>query len=252
MKNLQIIKSEKFGNVTCDFYRGNNNEIFMTAEQLGQALDYSNPRVSIGTLVNRNEYLKNKEFSSVIKLITESGTRETRVFTEDGIYEVTMLAKTEKAKKFRAWVRKILKSLRTGQAQLISTTGVQAIKLVNQQVGMLVNEIEDIQNRVAHLEDNMTIDFGQQKQLQDIAKKKAIEALGGKNTPAYKSRSIRTKTFSSVWKDFKDYFQIDSYRNTLKKDFEKAKQYLESWQAQGKLLREIEDCNNQIQFQEVS
>lgn len=39
-------------------------------------------------------------FSGVIKMIIEGGqidtTQETRVFTEDGIYEVTMLAKTEK------------------------------------------------------------------------------------------------------------------------------------------------------------
>ena len=39
------------------------------------------------------------EFSSVDKLTTlDSKNRDVRIFTEDGIYEVTMLAKTEKAK----------------------------------------------------------------------------------------------------------------------------------------------------------
>lgn len=38
------------------------------------------------------------EFSSVDKLTTlDSKNRDVRIFTEDGIYEVTMLAKTEKA-----------------------------------------------------------------------------------------------------------------------------------------------------------
>lgn len=36
-----------------------------------------------------------------------------------------MLAKTEKAKEFRAWVRKILKSLRSGEAKLVSMNEYQ-------------------------------------------------------------------------------------------------------------------------------
>ena len=47
----------------------------------------------------------NEEFSVVTKLVSTDGKQyNTRVFTEDGIYEVTMLAKTEKAKQFRATV----------------------------------------------------------------------------------------------------------------------------------------------------
>ena len=42
-------------------------------------------------------------------------TQNTRIFTEDGIYEVTMLSKTETGKKFRRVVRNIIKSLRKGE-----------------------------------------------------------------------------------------------------------------------------------------
>lgn len=50
---------------------------------------------------------------------TEAGNRETRVFTEDGIYEVAFLAETIKAKEFRFWVRQILKGLCKGELELI-------------------------------------------------------------------------------------------------------------------------------------
>lgn len=46
---------------------------------------------------------------------TDGKQYDTRIFTEDGIYEVTMLAKTEKAKEFRAFVRKLIKSIRKGE-----------------------------------------------------------------------------------------------------------------------------------------
>jgi prophage antirepressor-like protein len=118
MSNLALVKSESFGNVQCDFWKGENDKVFMTSEQLGQALGYAEGRKSINTIVSRNPYLKQKEFSSGINLMSEAGLRQTTVFTEDGIYEVTFLAGTDKAQEFRAWVRKILKGLRSGELKL--------------------------------------------------------------------------------------------------------------------------------------
>ena len=118
MDKPNIIKSDFFGNVRCDFWTNEKGNVFMTSEQLGQALGYSNPRISVGNIVTRNQYLESSEFSSVIKLITEVGIRETRIFSEDGIYEVTFLASTPKAKEFRSWVRKILKGLRSGKLEI--------------------------------------------------------------------------------------------------------------------------------------
>nr|DAS10942.1 MAG TPA: BRO family protein [Caudoviricetes sp.] len=122
---LVLIKSADFGSVTCDFY-GRNNEVYMTSEQLGECLGYTYARESINKLVQRNDYLRNVEFSAEVKLTSPRGDiQSTRIFTEDGIYEVTMLSRTEKAKEFRAWVRRILKSLRTGKARLIGMTEYQ-------------------------------------------------------------------------------------------------------------------------------
>jgi prophage antirepressor-like protein len=125
MSNLALIKSEDFGNVKCDFWQNEQNAIFMTINQLAQALGYAS-KSGIENLIMRNEYIKNNEFSTTHKMRVVEGNREVsremRVFTEDGIYEVTLLAGTEKAKEYRAWVRVILKSLRTGQAKIVPTT----------------------------------------------------------------------------------------------------------------------------------
>ncbi len=126
MENLQIIKSAQFGDIQCDVY-SDNKDMFMTSEQLGNCLQYSSPRESINKIVSRNDYLKKNEFSSEVILTSEAGPRKTRVFTEDGIYEVTMLAKTEKAKEFRAWVRKLLKSLRKGETKIVGMTEYQRL-----------------------------------------------------------------------------------------------------------------------------
>lgn len=119
---LQIIKSEMFNNVFCDFYQNENNEVFMTINQLAQALEYAD-RSGVQKIVNRYEYLKEIEFSTEDNLSLVEGNRkverEVRIFTEDGIYEVTMLSKQPKARAFRAFVRKTLKALRKGEMVLV-------------------------------------------------------------------------------------------------------------------------------------
>lgn len=122
MNELILVKSENFGQIQCDFWQNKQNSIFMTINQLAQALGYAD-RSGIQKIVDRNQYLKEKEFSVQDKLSSTDGKfYNTRVFTEDGIYEVTFLAGTERAKEFRTWVRSVLKALRKGQAKIIPAT----------------------------------------------------------------------------------------------------------------------------------
>ena len=119
MEGLKLVQSADFCGVQCDFY-GRNSEVYMTSEQLGECLGYSQAIKSISNLVERNDYLKNKEFSVVTKLMSTDGKQyNTRIFTEDGIYEATFLSKTKKAREFRAFVRQVIKALRKGELRLV-------------------------------------------------------------------------------------------------------------------------------------
>ncbi|MFC8686370.1 ORF6C domain-containing protein [Brevibacillus porteri] len=107
---------------------------------------------------------------------------------------------------------------------------------------------QEIETRVEKLEDNMTIDYGQQLSLQKVAKNQILTIVGGKETPAYQNKPLRDKLFSSIWNDYKDYFNVGSYKDTPLKECDKAKEYLKKWSPQGKLLREVEELNEQIAF----
>lgn len=133
MKDLELVKSFDFQGVNCDIY-SKDNEVFMTINQLAEALGYAS-KSGVENIVMRNKYLKDKEFSTIEKvphltkgtheLRVPQNIQETRVFTEDGIYEVTMLSKTETGKKFRKVLRNIVKSLRHGENKLIKTSEYQ-------------------------------------------------------------------------------------------------------------------------------
>lgn len=61
--------------------------------------------------------------------------------------------------------------------------------------------------------------------------------LGGKDSTAY--HQLSGKVFRSIWRDYKDYFKITSYKDTLKTDYEKAIKYLRWWQPDTNLRYEI-------------
>lgn len=72
MRNLQLIKSESFGTVKCDFWQDDQENILMTREQIGRALEYSNPHIAIYKIHERNKDRLDK-FSAVTKLTTTDG-----------------------------------------------------------------------------------------------------------------------------------------------------------------------------------
>lgn len=103
--------------------------------------------------------------------------------------------------------------------------------------------LDDHDERLKMLEDTMNINYGQQQELQNKVKSIAVRMLGGINSQAYKNNSIRGKVFAAIWRDYKDYMGVGSYRDTPRKDLKKGIEFLENWQPAGGLLRNIEDLN---------
>lgn len=121
MNNLEIIKHTDFYGIDCDFYKTDTDDIVMTSAQLADCLGYAS-KDAIQSLISRNPYIKESEFSGTCKLQAPDGkSYNTRIFNEDGIYEITMLSSQPKAKEFRAFVRKTLKAIRKGEAKVLPT-----------------------------------------------------------------------------------------------------------------------------------
>lgn len=117
--SLTLAVNEVFEGNEVEIYWNEHNEPVMTIEQLSKSLGYSD-RSGVDKIVQRNSYLDDNEFSVADKLSSTDGKKyETRIFNEDGIYEVTMLSSKPKAKEFRSFVRKTLKALRKGEMQAV-------------------------------------------------------------------------------------------------------------------------------------
>ncbi|WP_432401036.1 ORF6C domain-containing protein [Wukongibacter sp. M2B1] len=251
MNNLRIVKSDNFGSVKCDFYTDGSNEILMTRRQIGESLEYENPNGSVKNIHLRHADRLDK-FSTVVQIDTPSrGKQETTVYNAKGIMEICRWSQQPKADEFMDWVWDVIESLRTGQVQLVPT-GLQALKVMNEQVGMIIGEVEQIGNKVNDLENNIPLFTVECKELQSLVRKKGTKVLGGYHSPAYCDNSIRGKVYSDIQRQLKREFGVDRYEAIKRRQFESAKQIILDYKAPMVLLEEIKDYNSQIKFQEVS
>ncbi|MCP1306449.1 Rha family transcriptional regulator [Paenibacillus tyrfis] len=117
-----------------------------------------------------------------------------------------------------------------------------------QAIFMLDVRTQEVEARVEKLENNSTIDYGQQRELKKLGNARIVKLLGGKKAPAYRNSSLRSSAYSTLWNDYQEYFKVNSYNNTLIKDYERALQYVPRWTAPNNLLREIEAANDQLTF----
>ncbi len=108
---MEIVKSSNFGSIMCDFYR-HNNDIFMTREQIGYALNYSDPIRAISKIHARNQE-RLDQFSVVTKLTTTDGKRyATTIYNQKGIFEICRWSRQDKANEFMDWVWDVIESIR--------------------------------------------------------------------------------------------------------------------------------------------
>lgn len=118
MKDLQLVKSDYFGTVQCDFY-SNGKDYFMTREQIGAALEYSNPIIAISKIHDRHKERLDK-YSVITRLVSTDGKAyDTTVYPRKGIMEICRWSQQPGADAFMDWVWNIMDALMSGKAQIV-------------------------------------------------------------------------------------------------------------------------------------
>ena len=176
MSNMKLITTESFGEVPCDFYRNMNDDILLTRNQIGTALEYAYPDDAISKIHNRHKD-RLDQFSVLAKLASTDGKEyETYLYTERGIMEICRWSSKPLANKFMDWCWNIVEKYR-------STNGFQ-----DQNILAFTNAINTLTSTISILNQDINNLKEQQKQ-QEIAAKKPE----GKKTPSLFAKSMFPK-----------------------------------------------------------
>ncbi len=233
MNQLQIFKNEEFGEVRSLLI---NNEPCFVGKDVALILGYSNPQKAIRDHIDEDD----KRTERIVH--PQGGTQDTVIINESGLYSLILSSKLPTAKKFKRWVtNEVLPSIRKYGVYQVSDDPMIALKLMFEATEQTNDRVKVIDSRVTNLENTTTVDSRKQYTLRKIASATAVRVLGGKDSQAY--LELHHKVFCQLWRDYKDYFKIPSYRDTLNIDFEKAKEYLQGWRPDHNLQIEISSVN---------
>lgn len=103
--------------------------------------------------------------------------------------------------------------------------------------------VKYVEKRLDALEDTMTIDYRQQNDLRRLGNHIIVNIVGGYDSKAYKV--LARKLFAKLWNDYKEYFNIESYKNTPRKKYEEARNYIKTWYPDRNSLSLIQMLNSQ-------
>lgn len=236
MNELQIFQNKEFGEVRSLVI---NNEPWFVGKDVAEALGYKNSKNAVPTHVDEEDKLSTQiEYTGQKRNVT--------VINESGLYSLILSSKLESAKKFKHWVTsEVLPTLRkTGSYTKAPTDPRELLMLTIKAHEQTAQRVDVLEEKVSSLEKSTTIDSSQQYTLEKIAKATVIRTLGGIDSRAY--QLMNRKIFSNIWRDYKNYFKLGSYRDTLKTEFENAKEYLESWSPEVNISLKIKEYNSQL------
>lgn len=118
---MTVITSKPFGALNVDVYQNDKHQYYMTREQIGTALEYSDPRIAIYKIHQRNAD-RLDPLSSVTKLVTQVGnhTEERELFCYNlrGVMEICRFSRQPKADAFMDFCWDIMESLMRGDTVL--------------------------------------------------------------------------------------------------------------------------------------
>lgn len=119
--SMAVITSKPFGALSMDVYEDSKHQYYMTREQIGRALEYSDPVTAICKIHNRNAD-RLDPLSSTTKLVVgeknRTNTREFYMYSLRGVMEICRLSRQPKADAFMDFCWDIMESLMRGDSVL--------------------------------------------------------------------------------------------------------------------------------------
>ena len=117
--SLKLITTETFNNLDCNFYRNSNDEVLLTREQIGTALEYDNPREAIKK-IHKHHKERLDQLSFITKLNKggvqldpsfKGGEQNTYLYNTKGVMEICRWSRQEKANQFMDFVWNVMDKL---------------------------------------------------------------------------------------------------------------------------------------------
>lgn len=156
----------------------------------------------------------------------------------------SLLAMGFTGKEALEWKLKYIAAFNAMEKQL-ATPQMPKLSKELQALFLLDDRTQRQEQRITALENNMVVDYDQQLSLKNAVNHVVVEALGGKNAPAYSDSHVRGMVYCEINKDIQMWFRVSSRNNIPRKRFDEAVEYIQRWKPSTNTVMLIQQSNGQ-------
>lgn len=145
MTNLKLITTETFGDLSCNFYRNMNDDILLTREQIGQALEYKRPDDAIYRIHKRHQ----DRLDNLSICLSDGLGHDLYYYTEKGIMEICRWSNSKRANEFMDWVWNVIEAYRHNElsSQIDITPLTEVIATLSQSMAQIQQDITTLKEQ---------------------------------------------------------------------------------------------------------
>ena len=150
MTNLKLITTETFGDLSCNFYRNMNDDILLTREQIGIALEYSDPINAIYKIHKRHQ----DRLDNLSICLSDGLGHEIYYYNERGIMEICRWSNSKKANLFMDLVWDIIEKYRHNELQPNLEQLTETLSSITQTLANITNNMVSMQQDINTLKES--------------------------------------------------------------------------------------------------
>ena len=242
MNKIQVFNNEEFGEIRTVEIDG---KPYFVANDVAKALGYK--RTADAVTAHCKGSVKHR-------YLTEGGEQEVKIIPEGDVYRLIIRSQLPTAEKFEKWVfDEVLPSIRkTGGYRIPHTVGGQ-IQLLAQGYTELAQEVhefkEEVNTKIDKLENDIPLYGCEMEEITQHVKRKVVTILGGKDSAAYRNKSIRNSVFADIYRQLKrEYGAVSTYKSIKRKYIADAHEFIDCYAVPRVIEDEITEANSQVKL----
>ena len=200
-----------------------NEEPWFVAKDVCDVLGLSNSRQALVRL-------DDDEKADVI-LNDGSQNRNFSIVNEYGLYNLVLSSRKKEAKKFQRWVtHEVIPAIRkTGAYQMpISTDPMDALRLMFQATEQTQEKVNQVDERVFHLEENIKLEPGEYAYIGKSISRKVYQI--GKERAYSMNRQQKDELFKAINKEIAEITGVRTRTQLRQKDYKKVIEFIDDWE----------------------
>lgn len=220
-----------------------DGSISINAEDVAIGLGWTTVAKSGNEVVrwNRvNKYLKELGFSQQVA--------KDDYIPESLFYLLAMKANNESALAYQKWLAvDVVPTLRkTGTYTMKPKTPIQLLELEFQAIKEVDKKVEDVKHDLEEFKQDMPLLALEIEKITRARNRTAVNILGGKDSNAYKNRSLRSKVYQDMSREIKRQFGVETYKAIKRNQCDKVIEIINLYVPPMHLAEEIKSENLQI------